>query len=347
MAEDQDKSFEDLIDEADRSKREIERKFEYKYRLSPSEWRRLSIRFPEGSPTSSPERRFAARMKRERLRRGWRQEDLAEKLSDWGVSLHSSAIAKIELNSRTIRFNEAWAIASVFGVPMDRMLVDDDLVDHDLDKELRELYDKRELVKRHIDKVEQDLEFASTRLEEISQQVREVEKRRHASQEALQMFKRLAEDESTREQAEELIAYWFKQDRADYVERGWYNLIGQSDTDPDQLVGYLQIIANVFPDLAAPARELIEKLNADIEWWKEEGRFRHDERMYELSQAQIEAHAEDETRTDYEPTDDELRAMHFAHLEARAADEDRPDEPTDDELREMHYTEIEERERGK
>lgn len=92
---------------------------------------------------------------------------------------------------------------------------------------------------------------------------------------------------------------------------------------------------------------MIEKLKADIEWWKEEGHFKHDERMYELSRAQIEAHAED-IHANYEPTDDELREMHFAHLEARSEDEDRPDyEPTDDDLREMHYTEIEERERGK
>lgn len=157
-----------------------------------------------------------------------------------------------------------------------------------------------------------------TELERITARVREVEQQRQASQEALQMFKRLAEDESTREQAEELIAYWFKQDRADYVERGWYNLIGEMDTDPNQLVGYFQIIANVFPDLAGPARELIDKLSADIEWWKEEGRYLHDQRMYELSEAQREAHADDERDyTSYEPTDDELREMHYAEIQER------------------------------
>lgn len=349
MAEDQDQDqqFQRNIEAAERAKRNIEKRFERKYRIAPSEWRSLSIRFPEGSPTSSPERRFAARMKRERLRRGWRQEDLAEKLSDWGVSLHSSAIAKIELNSRTLRFNEAWAIASVLDVSMDRMLLNDDLVDHDKDAELRRLYDQREAIKQRIDEMRQNMEVAMVELERLSQRVREVEEQRRASQEALQVFKRLAEDPSAREEAEELIAYWFKQDRTDLVERGWYDLT-RVGTDPDQLIGYLEVVANVFPDLAGPARELIEKLKADIEWWKEAGRFQHDERMYELSRAQIEAHAEDEIRPDYEPTDDELREMHFAHLEARSEDEDRPDyEPTDDELREMHYAEIEERERGK
>lgn len=80
---------------------------------------------------------FAARLRRERLRRGWRQEDLARELERHGVTLHPSAIAKIErapepdrgITPRAVRLAEAVVIARVFGMTVEAMLRDDDLSD--------------------------------------------------------------------------------------------------------------------------------------------------------------------------------------------------------------------------
>jgi restriction system protein len=89
------------------------------------------------APAGPPERIFARRMKRERLRRGWRQEDLADRLALASLDLHPSAIAKIErepdldkgIEPRMIRLNEAVAIARVLGRSVEQMISDDDLMD--------------------------------------------------------------------------------------------------------------------------------------------------------------------------------------------------------------------------
>lgn len=85
-------------------------------------------------PTGSPERTFARRVRRERIRHGWRQEDLADRLAARGIRLHPSAIAKIERDpddrgsgARFVRLDEAAALAAAFGLSIDVMLSDDDL----------------------------------------------------------------------------------------------------------------------------------------------------------------------------------------------------------------------------
>lgn len=62
------------------------------------------------------ERRLGVRLRREREARGWSQQEVANRLADRGISLHMSAIAKIEAGSRTVRLNEAMALAQVFEV---------------------------------------------------------------------------------------------------------------------------------------------------------------------------------------------------------------------------------------
>ena len=73
----------------------------------------------------SPENAFGRRVRLERILRGWTQADLAKALEHEGLSLHPSAIAKIELRDsqrpRVIRLDEAKAIAAVFGLSLDEM----------------------------------------------------------------------------------------------------------------------------------------------------------------------------------------------------------------------------------
>lgn len=75
--------------------------------------------------SSATEYRFGRRVRTEREKRGWTQADLASRLSEFGLALHPSAIAKIELRDvdrpRAIRLDEAEVIARVFGLTVDEM----------------------------------------------------------------------------------------------------------------------------------------------------------------------------------------------------------------------------------
>lgn len=64
----------------------------------------------------SAEETFAKRMRQQRMRLGWSQAALASALRAHGISLHFSAIAKMEAGTRVIRLNEAVAISGALGV---------------------------------------------------------------------------------------------------------------------------------------------------------------------------------------------------------------------------------------
>lgn len=88
---------------------------------------------PVPPTTAAFDRVFAARMKRERIVRGMRQEDLARALANAGLDLHPSAIAKIERESdpekgiapRAVHIGEAVVIAAVLGLTVPQMLMDE------------------------------------------------------------------------------------------------------------------------------------------------------------------------------------------------------------------------------
>ena len=69
---------------------------------------------------------FAHRLRAERERRGWSQTELAQRMAEHGVSLHFSAIHKMEQRDaarpRVIRLNEAEAACAALGIPVWQML---------------------------------------------------------------------------------------------------------------------------------------------------------------------------------------------------------------------------------
>ena len=62
---------------------------------------------------------FARRLRARREQLGWSQAELAKALSGSGLTLHGSAIAKIEAGDRAVRIDEAVAIASALDVDLD------------------------------------------------------------------------------------------------------------------------------------------------------------------------------------------------------------------------------------
>jgi len=65
---------------------------------------------------------FSKRLRSERDRRGWSQEELAKRLSDKGVHVYASTIAKIENGTRAARLNEVAAVADLLEVSLDTLL---------------------------------------------------------------------------------------------------------------------------------------------------------------------------------------------------------------------------------
>lgn len=66
---------------------------------------------------------IGARIKAKREHRGWSQSEMAKFLADHGIeSMHPTTIAKIEAGSRSIRVNEAVAIADLFEMTVDALL---------------------------------------------------------------------------------------------------------------------------------------------------------------------------------------------------------------------------------
>ena len=65
---------------------------------------------------------FRKRLKRERDSRGWSQSEMAKLLSDNGIPMHPTTIAKIEAGDRTVRIDEATGIADLLGLGLDGLL---------------------------------------------------------------------------------------------------------------------------------------------------------------------------------------------------------------------------------
>lgn len=66
---------------------------------------------------------FRKRLKVERERRGWSQEELAKRLCNNGIDgVYASTIAKIEVGKRAVRMDEAAGIADLFGASLDALL---------------------------------------------------------------------------------------------------------------------------------------------------------------------------------------------------------------------------------
>jgi transcriptional regulator with XRE-family HTH domain len=80
------------------------------------------------------ETQFARRMREERKRLRWSQEDLAERMSAKGVPTYASTIAKIESarQPRAPRLAEIAVIADLFGVSVDSLLGRQPGVENDL-----------------------------------------------------------------------------------------------------------------------------------------------------------------------------------------------------------------------
>jgi len=249
-------------------------------------------------PTRDPatyDRIFAARMKRERLRKGWRQEDLARELAKRKLDLHPSAIAKIErepdpkkgIEPRAIRVGEAMVIAGVFEMSLEEMLSDDDLTDYgqELDRladEVAYAREARQVAHAAHTTATMDLQVANDRLAQLEAKMEEARRRPPRVPVPPDANLDILRTSEVREFFEEFIAYWFSRTRNDLIEHGWGRGSTGAENDPQALLNNVSVAITVFPDLEPVGSEVYRKLQDDIEWWNREGAGRHDDRMREL-----------------------------------------------------------------
>lgn len=67
--------------------------------------------------------RFRKRLRDERKRREWSQEDVAKMLADKGIhGVYSTTIAKIEAGDRAVRIDELTALADIFDMSLDGLI---------------------------------------------------------------------------------------------------------------------------------------------------------------------------------------------------------------------------------
>ncbi len=86
---------------------------------------------------------FGKRVRRERERQGWNQEELAERMTAKGVPTYASTIAKLESSRkpRAVRLAEAAVLADLFEVSLDALLGRQAVPGDDLAFALRALRD--------------------------------------------------------------------------------------------------------------------------------------------------------------------------------------------------------------
>lgn len=132
---------------------------------------------PEEPHWPWPEDEFIARMKRERQRRGWSQERLAEEVLEvtgGRLQMHPTAITKLEREHerRNLRLNEAFYISGALELPLMRMMSDDDL--DDIPKRIRQLRAKQDEISGERMSVIQRLELLNQAFHAAEEEVEDL-----------------------------------------------------------------------------------------------------------------------------------------------------------------------------
>lgn len=112
-----------------------------------------------------PEAAFGRRVREEREKRGWSQEYLAQQLhATAGISLHSTAVTRIERGERAVRLREAIGLVDAFDVPLGILLASQDEADI---WEVRECLERMRMAKRNISEGHTEYESYRTDLREV------------------------------------------------------------------------------------------------------------------------------------------------------------------------------------
>ena len=105
---------------------------------------------------------FGEKVRQWRRVRGWSQEELAEMMTMLGFDMHQTTVAKLERGARPLRVSEAVALSQVFGVPALAVF-------HGPGPEQEPWALER--MRKHIENIEEGLQFAQEQLQERAKDV--------------------------------------------------------------------------------------------------------------------------------------------------------------------------------
>lgn len=129
-----------------------------------------------------PETQFGANVRQAREARGWTQETLARRLRDhFGLDLHQTAIARLEVGKRAITLNEAVALAQVLVLGLDEYVTPD-----------------VNLSPEDIARYEEAVETMNGKLFAAARELAEIDERRRSKRESLDALRR-AQDMTQRQ----------------------------------------------------------------------------------------------------------------------------------------------------
>lgn len=121
--------------------------------------------------TMLPGRVFADRLREERVRAGFSQAALAERLTEvLSQAIDASAITRIEKHERTVKLDEAVMIAEVLEVPLTTLLRGRETVDEkvaDLRRSLREAKWRASNAEEELQKAQDEMAYIRRSIAEL------------------------------------------------------------------------------------------------------------------------------------------------------------------------------------
>ncbi len=154
---------------------------------------------PNPPRTLHSETNLARRIAHERERRGWTYEGTAKRLTDAGCPIQPSAIYKIEKGAtpRRISVDELVALAEVFGIPVEKLLLPVEVVES---AALLDLLVEWEVTRRAADSAREAAETALEAVRRYAQEREDMEPTLH------RFVRNWVESWSTKTEFDE--AYW-------------------------------------------------------------------------------------------------------------------------------------------
>lgn len=139
-----------------------------------------------GADEQGFESSFGARVRLLRMKQGWSQEHLARSLTEAGIAIHQTQIAKIEAGTRAVKLVEAVILARLLNVSLDALALGPVPGEPTLDRPdinekqgetLYQLWAQREEIEKRIQEQKEIVDKANNQLKSLAQEMQELDVR--------------------------------------------------------------------------------------------------------------------------------------------------------------------------